>query len=134
MGTERFSNDIIDEVRKWRSIAIDWRRNGFGRGGWGPSIKYVTLFLANFYPPIMISFFNPSPCHTLSHMPGPPESTSHISDPPGFLVGLVQKSRTKVPCTNSISIVRGGFVRGVLSGLVFVRSPFFQNTSVTPES
>src|SRR6218665_1095262 len=39
----------------------------------GPSIKYVTLFLANFYPP--------SPCHTSSHIPGPPESTSHISDP-----------------------------------------------------
>jgi len=27
---------------------------------WGPSIKYVTLFLANFYPP------------PLSHIPGPP--------------------------------------------------------------
>ena len=38
----------------------------------GPSIKYVMLFLANFDPP----------CHTLSHIPGPPESTSHISDPP----------------------------------------------------
>src|SRR6218665_1065863 len=63
------------------------------------SIKYVTLFLATFAP---------SPCHTLSHIPGPLESTSHISDPP-FLVGLVQKSRTKVPCTNFISIVRGGF-------------------------
>src|SRR6218665_3684409 len=41
-----------------------------------PSIKYVMLFLANFLPP--------SPCHTLSHIPGPPESTSHISDPPIF--------------------------------------------------
>src|SRR6218665_4030796 len=30
----------------------------------GPSIKYVTLFLANFYP---------LPCHTLSHIPGPPQ-------------------------------------------------------------
>src|SRR6218665_1776276 len=79
----------------------------------GPSIKYVTLFLANFDPP----------CHTLSHIPGPPESTSHISDPPKLLVGLVQKSRIKVPCTNSISIVRGGFSPGVWSGLVFVRSP-----------
>src|SRR6218665_1893230 len=47
------------------------------------------------------------------------------------------------PCTNSLSIVRGGFVRGVirgsfvwkvLSGVVFVRSPFYQNTSVTAES
>src|SRR6218665_993591 len=73
----------------------------------GPSIKYVTLFLANFDPP--------STCHTLSHIPGPPESTSHISDP-RLLVGLVQKSWTKVPCTNSISIVRRGFVRGFCPG------------------
>src|SRR6218665_27223 len=41
----------------------------------GPSIKYVTLF----WP-----IFTPSPCHTLSHNPGPPESTSHILDPPIF--------------------------------------------------
>src|SRR6218665_2543616 len=94
----------------------------------GPSIKYVTLFLAN--------FVTPSPCHTLSHIPGPPQSTSHISDPP-FLVGLVQKIRTKANCTNSLSIVRegfcpglcpGAFVRGsfvwkVLSGVAFVRTP-----------
>src|SRR6218665_1512218 len=101
----------------------------------GPSIKYVTLFLAN--------FDSPSPCHTLSHIRGPPESTSHLSDP-RFLVGLVQKSRTKAPCINSISIVRGGFCPGAfcqgvfclegLSGLVFVRSPFCHNTSVATES
>src|SRR6218665_809574 len=42
---------------------------------WGPSIKYVTLFW-----PIL----TPSLCHTVSHIPGPPESTSHISDPPIF--------------------------------------------------
>ena len=73
-----------------------------------------------------------SPCHTSSHIPEPPESTSHISDP-RFLLGLVQKTRTKAPCTNSVWIFRGvfchgGFVRGsfvwkVLSGVVFVRSP-----------
>src|SRR6218665_1281277 len=65
-------------------------------------------------------FQSPSPCHTSSHIPRPPNSTSHISDP-RFLVGLVQKIRTKAPCTNSISIVREGFcpgasVRGLLSG------------------
>src|SRR6218665_1752294 len=43
-------------------------------GHMGPSIKYVMLFLPNFDPP--------PPCHTLSHIPGPPKSTSHISDPP----------------------------------------------------
>src|SRR6218665_873624 len=43
----------------------------------GLTIKYVTLFLANFNPPL--------PCHTLSHIPGrPPKSTSHISQPPMF--------------------------------------------------
>jgi len=47
----------------------------------------------------------------------PPESTSHISDPlPRFLVGLVQKTRTKAPCTNSLSIVCGVFVRGFCPG------------------
>src|SRR6218665_2426618 len=61
-------------------------------------------------------FLPPSPCHTLSHIPGSPESTSHILDPlPRFLVGLVKISRTKAPCTNSLSIVREGFCPGVLS-------------------
>src|SRR6218665_1996408 len=80
-----------------------------GKGSWylktplqGPSIKYVTLFLANFDPPPL--------SHFVTH-PGTPENTSHISDP-RFLVGLVQKSLTKVPCTNSISIVRGSFCPG----------------------
>src|SRR6218665_2037418 len=80
----------------------------------GPSIKYVMLFLVNFYPPPL--------CHTLSHIPGPPpKSTSHISDPP-FLVGLIQKTRTKAPCTNSFSIVRGGFCleRFVRGGILSV--------------
>ena len=61
----------------------------------GPSIKYVTLFLANFYP-------SPPPCHTSSHIPGPPESTSHISDP-RFLEGLVQKNGQKSPCSKPSS-------------------------------
>src|SRR6218665_567316 len=51
---------------------------------WGPSIKYVTLFLANFDPPSL--------CHTLSHIPGPPESTPHIPDPPIF-----STPSTKIP-------------------------------------
>src|SRR6218665_1521918 len=68
-----------------------------------PSINYLTLFWPILTPP--------PACHTLSHIPGPPKSRSHISDP-RFLVGLVQKSRIKTPCTNSLSIVRGGFVRG----------------------
>src|SRR6218665_675820 len=98
----------------------------------GPSIKYVTLFLAN--------SDSLSPCHTLSHIPGPPPKVRHTSRTPRFLVGLVQKTRAKAPCTNSPSIVHGGFVQGVLSGIFclegFVRDgfcsflPFCQNTSV----
>src|SRR6218665_2533039 len=101
----------------------------------GPSIKYVTLLLANFYPLL---------CHTLSHIPGPPPKVRHTSGTPRFLVGLVQKTQTKTPCTNSHSIVRGGFcpggfVRGsfvwkVLSGVGFVHSPFCQNTCYNRKS
>src|SRR6218665_2906760 len=73
-----------------------------------PSIKYVTLFLAN--------FFSPSPCHTLSHIPGPPESTSHISGPPIF-----SRPSTKIPDKSPLykfylscsrRVFSGGFVRG----------------------
>src|SRR6218665_791869 len=77
----------------------------------GPSIKYVTLFLANIDPP--------PPCHTLSHIQGPPKKVRHTSRTLRFLVHLVQKSRTKAPCTNSLSIVHGGFCPGVLSGGLF---------------
>src|SRR6218665_3905048 len=99
--------------------------------GMGPSIKYVTLFLANFDPlppPVTL-------CHTSRDTP------RHISLT--LPVGLVQKTRTKAPCTNSLSIVRGGFCPGFCQGVFclkgFVRGgfclfPFCQNTSVTTES
>ena len=96
----------------------------FPRSCSGPSIKYVTLFLANF-DPLPLS-------HFVTHTGTP--KIRHTSRTSRFLVGLVQKSRTKVPCTSSISIVRGGFWPWVLSGLVFVRSPFCHNTSVTAKS
>src|SRR6218665_2760140 len=50
----------------------------------GPSIKYVTLFLANFDPPPPVTL-----CHTSRN---PQKSASHISDPPPFLVGLIKNS------------------------------------------
>src|SRR6218665_1024444 len=49
---------------------------------YGPSIKYVTLFLANFDPPVTL-------CHTSRD---PPASTSHISDHP-----ILCRSRTEIP-------------------------------------
>src|SRR6218665_2485448 len=66
---------IQDDRDEQRSLALTL----------GPSIKYVKLFLANFDPPPL--------CHTLSHIPGPPESTSHISDPPP----ISSRPSTKIP-------------------------------------
>ena len=87
-------------------------------------------------------FWPPSLCHSLSHIPGPPQSTSHISDP-RFIVGLLQKTGQK-PSVQMLSqlLVRAfvqellseSFVWKVLSEVVFVRTPFCQNTSVTTES
>src|SRR6218665_452803 len=56
--------------------------------------------------------FLPPPPVTLCHTSQDPPKVCHASRTPRFLVGLVQKSWTKVPCTNSISIVRGGFCPG----------------------
>ena len=86
----------------------------------GPSIEYVTLFLANFYPL-------------------PPVTLRHTSrDPPKVYVTQLEpaprfvETRTKALlykfCFNcSRGFCPGGFVRGsfvwkVLSGVVFVRS------------
>src|SRR6218665_450528 len=83
----------------------------------GPSIKYVTLFLAIFNPP----------CHTLTHIPGPPQKVRHPSRPPTLLVGLVQKTRTKTFVEILSQLFAGFFqevlVWKVLSGVVFVCSP-----------
>src|SRR6218665_2997437 len=69
--------------------------------------------------------FDPLPHVTLCHTSWDlsPESTSHTSDPLRFVVGLVQKSQTKVLCSNSISIVRGGFCPGVFVWVGFCSVP-----------
>src|SRR6218665_2579699 len=83
-------------------------------------------------------FLPPYPCHTLSHIPGPTprKYVTHLGPPPIFSRPSTNNP-DKTPCTNSLSIVREGFcpgvfVRGsfvykVLSGVVFVHSPFCQN-------
>ena len=61
-------------------------------------------------------------CHSLSHISGTPQKyVTHLGPPP-VLVGLglvtpsqYKKIRTKTLCTNSLSIVRGGFCPGLLS-------------------
>src|SRR6218665_860524 len=85
----------------------------------GRSIKYVTLFLAN---------FNPLPCHTLSHISGLPKSrpTSHISEPPIFSWPCIQQTRTiKPPVQNISQLFAGDFVRGVCQG-AFCLGGFFR--------
>src|SRR6218665_1586313 len=81
----------------------------------GPSIKYVMLFLANF-DPLPLS-------HFVTHPGTPQKYATHLGPPPRFSVGLVQKTRTKTPCTNSLLIVRGVFAQRALSWVVFVHSP-----------
>src|SRR6218665_1056027 len=89
----------------------------------------------------IFSQFSP-PCPTLSHTPPPPKVT-HLGPPPIF-----NRPSTKIPdksllykfslnCSRGLlsgSFVREYFVWKVLSGMVFVHSPFCQNTSVTTES
>jgi len=50
------------------------------------------------------------PSVTLCHTSRDPPKVRHTSRTPRFLVGLVQKTRTKAPCTNSLS--RWGFCPG----------------------
>src|SRR6218665_2520902 len=70
----------------------------------GPSIKYVTLFLANFDPP-------PPVTH-----PGTSESTSHISEPPVFSRAST-KTRTKNPVQILSQLFTGPFVREFCQGV-----------------
>src|SRR6218665_2908333 len=86
--------------------------------------------------------FVPPLSHFVTH-PGTPESTSHLSDPLIFSRPST-KNTDKSPlykfslnCSRgflSVGFLRGSFVWKVLSGVVFVRSSFCQNTSVATES
>jgi len=71
---------------------------------WGPSIKYVMLFLDN---------FDPSLCHTSQDFP----KVCHTSRTPRFLVGLVKNNGQK-PSVQILSVVRGGLVRGFCQGVL----------------
>jgi len=86
---------------------------------WGPSIKYVTLFLANFDPP---------PSVTLCHTPWDLPKVRLTSRTPRFLVGLVQKTRTKPPVQILSQLFTGLFVRMFCQGVFclegFVRGCF----------
>src|SRR6218665_413476 len=96
----------------------------------GPFIKYVTLFWTN---------LTPFPFHTLSYISRPPKVRHTSRNPPTFSSTCIH---TYV-FTGRFVLVRGGsclgfsseiFVWKVLFGVVCVRPPFCQNTSVTTES
>src|SRR6218665_219469 len=86
----------------------------------------------------ILANFNPPPPVTLSHASRDPQKyVTHLGTP------NFSRPSTKNPdksplykfCLNcSRGFCPRGFVRGVLSGGGFVRSPFCQNTSVTTES
>src|SRR6218665_3236267 len=92
----------------------------------------------------IFGYFTPSPSHFVTHPgPGPPESTSHISDPPIFRRPIT-KNTDKSPLVQILSqLFAGVFVRGFCQGVFclegFVRvgfCPFLfcHSTSVTSES
>src|SRR6218665_1327312 len=91
----------------------------------GPSIKYVTLFLANFDPLTPDTL-----CHTFRD---PPKYVTHLGPPP-----ICSRPSTKIPdksplCKFYLNCSQR-FLSGDFVGLVFVRFPFCHNTSVTTES
>ena len=90
---------VIFVVKIWNGMRMTRRAHK------GQSIKYVTLFLANF-DPLLLS-------HFVTHPETPQRYVTHLGPP-----FLVQKTRTKTLCTNSLSIVREVFSRGLLSGRV----------------
>src|SRR6218665_488764 len=97
----------------------------------GPSIKYVTLFLANFDPPIHLP-------HFVTH-PGPPKSRSHISNPLIFCRPSTKEPGQRPPVQILSQLFTGVFCLGsfvwkVLSGVVLIRFPSCKNTSVKTES
>src|SRR6218665_2548828 len=65
--------------------------------------------------------------HFVTH-PGTPKKVRHTSRTPRFLVGLVQKTRTKPPVQILSQLFAGVFMRGVCQGVFclegFVRGGF----------
>src|SRR6218665_2937072 len=69
--------------------------------------------MSRYFWPIL----TPTPPVTLCHTSRDPPKVRHTSRTPRFLVGIVQKSRTKVLCTNSLSqLFVEVFVRGFCPG------------------
>src|SRR6218665_1429736 len=74
----------------------------------------------------ILANFDPLPAVTLCHTSRDPPKIRHTSRTPRFLVGLVQKSRTKVPCTILSQLFAEVFVRGFVR-VGFCLFPFCHN-------
>src|SRR6218665_472854 len=103
----------------------------------GGNLPYTWTGTSRYFWPIF------TPPVTLRHTSRAPPKVRHTSRTSPFLEGLVQKTLTKAPLYNSVSIVRGVFILGFCQDFFcregFVRGgccplPFCQNTSVTSES
>src|SRR6218665_2479295 len=106
----------------------------------GPSIKYVTLFLAKCNPPIPPVTFR----HT-SRDTYPRKYVTHLGPPIFRRPSRVYKNPDKSPLVQILSqlfagFLSGGFIRGSFvwkfcpGPVVLSEFLFCQNTSVTPES
>src|SRR6218665_1831860 len=102
--------------------------------------KYLLIFCFGAVHKVRYAILTSLLCHTLSHVTGPLKAR-YTSRPPIFIIPST-KTRTKPPVKIfsqlfagflSGDFVRGSLVWKALSGVVFVRSPFCQNTSVTTE-
>ena len=117
-------NAVLKRTESWEpaySQAFTQRKE-ISKAGKGLSIKYTSRYFWPILTPL-------SPPATLCHKSrDPPESTSHISDPLRFLVGLGQKPSHKLPVQILSQLYTGVFVRefcqrGLLPGrcgVVFV--------------
>src|SRR6218665_1801804 len=85
----------------------------------------IFLKSSNFWP-----ILTHPPSVTLCHTSRDPPQVRHTSRAPQFLVGLVQKIPDKSPLYKFYLTCSRRF----LSGLVFVLSPLYHNTSVATES
>src|SRR6218665_308272 len=110
--------DILKKTKKWSRLVHE-ATNPRIEDGAVHKVRHAIFDQFLFPPPV-----------TLRHRSGdpPPESTSHISDPVPIFRSPSTKRGQKPPCTNSDSIVRGGFCPGFLSGDLcpegFVRGGF----------
>src|SRR6218665_1183563 len=83
----------------------------------GPSIKYITLFLANFY--------SPPPCHTSSHIPRPPRKyVTHLG--PRIFRRPSTKNPDKSPLVQILSQLLTGFLSGGFCQEVFCLEGFIR--------